>query len=75
MIADLEKAAGGLEKSYKSDRGSKAAVNEIMTKVKEDIDIDNERESIVDAIAQKVLKDLEEKTGSYGTENMSSTVS
>ena len=46
-----------------------------MTKVKEDIDLDNERESLVDAIAQKVLKDLEDKTGSYGTENMSSTVS
>ena len=46
-----------------------------MTKVREDIDIDNERESLVDAIAQKVLKDLEDKTGSYGTENMSSTVS
>ena len=46
-----------------------------MTKVREDIDIDNERESLVDAIAQKALKDLEDKTGSYGTENMSSTVS
>ena len=46
-----------------------------MTKVKEDIDFDNERESLVDAIAEKVLKDLEQKTGSYGTENMSSTVS
>ena len=46
-----------------------------MAKVKEDMNAEDDRESLVDAVAQKVLKDLEEKTGSYGTENMSSTVS
>ena len=75
MIADLEKAAGGLEKSQRSNRESQSAVNEIMAKVKEDMSFEDDRESLVDAVAQKVLKDLEEKTGSYGTENMSSTVS
>ena len=37
---------------------------------------DNDRESLVDAVAAKVLKDLEENgTASYGTENLSSTIS
>ena len=74
MIADLEKAAGGLEKSQRSNRESQTAVNEIMAKVKEDMNAEDDSD-LVDAVAKKVLKDLEEKTGSYGTENMSSTVS
>ena len=74
MIADLEKAAGGLEKSQRSNRESQTAVNEIMAKVKEDMNAEDDSD-LVDAVAKKVLKDLEEKTGSDGTENMSSTVS
>ena len=47
-----------------------------MERVKQDMEDDNDRESLVDAVAAKVLKDLEENgTASYGTENLSSTVS
>ena len=83
MIKDLEKAAGarGTESSFRSNRESQHAVNEIMARVKQDMHDEEGRETLVDAVAQKVLKDLEEKEaaqgteGNEGTENMSSTIS
>ena len=83
MIRDLEKAAGarGTETSFRSNRQSQDAVNEIMARVKQDMQDEDGRETLVDAVAQKVLKDLEEREaaqgseGNEGTENMNSTVS